>query len=427
MSITISPDDRIEVNGTQPAADPAPQGKNFAVFVSRAKLFWMLFRFAFLTIITLGIYRFWAKTKLRRYLWSTVEYDGDRFEYHGTAKELFLGFLIALAVLLPLGILNAFLNAVVFAEGGYEAFAFFYSLVFLFVIMFLIQFAFYRMRRYQLTRTSWRSVHFGLDGSAVKYAIMSILWLLFTIVTLGIAYPWMQAWQTRRIIDHARVGDLSFSCSVTGGAVFKRFILFYIGIFVASIATGILGSSVEKVGATGLEAVLRGIIPMFLTVGYMVVGALLLRISIFRLTVNNMQLGGHAIGATFKSAPIVWSAILSTIIALVIYFVAMAGGFGLLALFAGGVSALVGEFGSDPQAAQQVILMAYMFILPMIFIATLFAGAAGMAIFGVTVMRTIVPGISMEHSEKLDQILQSENTGPKYGEGFADALDVGAF
>ena len=48
-----------------------------------------------LGLVTLGIYRFWAKTRLRRYLWSHVSMEGDRFEYTGRGIELFIGFLIA--------------------------------------------------------------------------------------------------------------------------------------------------------------------------------------------------------------------------------------------------------------------------------------------------------------------------------------------
>ena len=42
-----------------------------------------------LTIITLSIYRFWAKTRVRQYLWDQTSLDGDRLEYSGTGKELF--------------------------------------------------------------------------------------------------------------------------------------------------------------------------------------------------------------------------------------------------------------------------------------------------------------------------------------------------
>ncbi len=41
-----------------------------------------------LTIVTLGIYSFWGKTKVRGYLWSQTEFEGDRFAYHGTGKEV---------------------------------------------------------------------------------------------------------------------------------------------------------------------------------------------------------------------------------------------------------------------------------------------------------------------------------------------------
>ena len=48
----------------------------------------------FLTLVTLGIYRFWGKTRIRQYVWSHLRYKGDAFEYTGKGLELFLGFLI---------------------------------------------------------------------------------------------------------------------------------------------------------------------------------------------------------------------------------------------------------------------------------------------------------------------------------------------
>ena len=39
-----------------------------------------------LTLVTLGFYYFWAKTRLRRYLFSHTEIEGDRFAYHGTGR-----------------------------------------------------------------------------------------------------------------------------------------------------------------------------------------------------------------------------------------------------------------------------------------------------------------------------------------------------
>ena len=49
-----------------------------------------------LTVLTLGIWRFWARTRLRRHVWQHLSLDGQRLEYTGTGGELFRGFLLAL-------------------------------------------------------------------------------------------------------------------------------------------------------------------------------------------------------------------------------------------------------------------------------------------------------------------------------------------
>ncbi len=60
-----------------------------------------------LSILTLGIYHFWGKTRKRRYLTSSFMLANDRFEYTGYAKELFIGLIVGVVLLvvayLPLG------------------------------------------------------------------------------------------------------------------------------------------------------------------------------------------------------------------------------------------------------------------------------------------------------------------------------------
>ena len=62
----------------------------------------LVFRGALLEFVTVGFYRFWLATDIRRHLWSHTSVEGDAPEYAGTAKELFLGFLFALAILAPI-------------------------------------------------------------------------------------------------------------------------------------------------------------------------------------------------------------------------------------------------------------------------------------------------------------------------------------
>ena len=65
-------------------------------------LLWLWLKVLGLSIITLGFYRFWGRTRIRTYLWSHVSLLGDRCEYDGTGMELFLRFVVALFILVPL-------------------------------------------------------------------------------------------------------------------------------------------------------------------------------------------------------------------------------------------------------------------------------------------------------------------------------------
>src|SRR5206468_9004268 len=60
-----------------------------------------------LTIVTFGFYRFWGRVKVRRFMLSQTAFEGDRFAYHGTGKELLLGFVKALLFVgMPITALN---------------------------------------------------------------------------------------------------------------------------------------------------------------------------------------------------------------------------------------------------------------------------------------------------------------------------------
>src|SRR5438093_11866455 len=62
------------------------------------------------TILTLGVYYFWAKVKTRQYLWGQTDFGGDRFGFHGTGKELLLGYLKAVVVFGGLVLSQLFLS-----------------------------------------------------------------------------------------------------------------------------------------------------------------------------------------------------------------------------------------------------------------------------------------------------------------------------
>src|SRR5215212_11699482 len=72
---------------------------------------------ALLIIATLGIYRFCATARQRRYLWSRTHVIDDSLEWSGTGKEMFIGFLIVVAILLPFFLFIQFLFPALVARG----------------------------------------------------------------------------------------------------------------------------------------------------------------------------------------------------------------------------------------------------------------------------------------------------------------------
>ena len=179
------------------AVAPAGGGVRFR---GEPRPFWRLLAHgAVLLMLTLGIYRFWLTTDVRRFLWSNTEVAGESFEYTGTARELLLGFLIAVAILLPL-YAAFFLVALGLGELS--------SLLALLVLTVLGHYAVYRARRYRLTRTVFRGVRFHQSGSAWRYAVCALLWWMLILSTLGLVYPFAQSRLERFKMRNTFFGDL---------------------------------------------------------------------------------------------------------------------------------------------------------------------------------------------------------------------------
>lgn len=188
---------------------------------------------AVLEVVTFGFYRFWLATRIRQYLWSHTLLDGDAFSYHGTARELLIGFLFAVAILAPVNLVGFLLGVEAEREQTFAS-----AFIGVFFIAFF-QFAIYRARRYRLHRTSWRGLRFHLNGSGIHYALRALGWGLLAILTLGLAWPWLQSSLERYKMRHTYYGDLRGDFVATGGALFKRFWLIWFA--AAVVLAGFIG------------------------------------------------------------------------------------------------------------------------------------------------------------------------------------------
>ena len=200
----------------QPVPVPPPLPAQLDFVGDRKGFLDLVARGAGLELVTLGFYRFWLLTDIRRHLWSNTVIDGDAAEYTGRGRELLIGFLIALAILVPI-YLAYFLISVEAEHLQVLA-----SLPLVAAFFVFGEFAVYRARRYRMTRTVWRGVRFWMDGSGWAYALRASLWLLLAAVTLGLAWPWRAAALERYKMQHSWYGDLQGRFEGRGWEFFKR-------------------------------------------------------------------------------------------------------------------------------------------------------------------------------------------------------------
>jgi len=196
----------------------------------------LMIRGAFLQVLTLGIYRFWLITDVRRFFWANTEIGGDSPEYTGTAIELLLGFLIAIALLVPIFVLIALASLGLGPIGQIS------GVVGYVVLAAFAQYAYFRARRYRLTRTVFRGVRMHQSGSAGRYVVRSILWGLLILFTLGLAYPYAQASLERYKVSNTYYGNLQGSFVGSGSSLLLRGFLMWlltVGPLVASVAIAI--------------------------------------------------------------------------------------------------------------------------------------------------------------------------------------------
>ncbi len=219
---------------------PVPLPVSIGFSGDRSEFRRLVTRGAGLELVTVGFYRFWLATDIRRHLWSHTHIDGDAAEYTGRGKELLIGFLFAMAILVPVYL--AYFVVGVEAER-FKAFAAVPLVLFFYAFG---QFAIYRARRYRLTRTVWRGVRFWMAGSGWVYAVRAVLWSVVTVLTLGLLLPWREAALERYKMQHTYYGDLQGSFEGQGWQFFKRgwwlWLLAPIALYVLPLAPFVYGA-----------------------------------------------------------------------------------------------------------------------------------------------------------------------------------------
>lgn len=375
----------------------------------------LLWRNSLLTLLTLGLYRFWAKTSERQYFWGHTRFLNSPFEYTGRPVELLLGFLMALGILGPLGALYAaILGAAETLSTGYWLTA---KAGYYFALFLLVQVGLYRLWRYRLSRTTWRAIRFRQEGSARGYLALSLRWLPAVLATLGYALPWARLALARYRLERTHYGSLPFRWQGDRQDLTKAFVLAwtpFLATGMALVAWGVgkyLATVPVKGQLVALEAAADGVsLPLALAVLCAVPFWSWYRAYEFRFLVRGLGIGDAAFGSRFATFRVFLWVVRLALLVLLVWILGVAVGMALV----GGLPPIA-QFTSVPTVVVVFHLAFYPVLSGLYFRYPLACDLAA-----TLVLRRTEVGADAE-------VRQSADRGPEQGEGFADALDIGAF
>ena len=328
-----------------------------------------------LIIVTLGIYRFWATARQRRYLWSRTEVIGDRMEWSGTGKEMFIGFLLVIAVLLPFFLFIQFLFPAMIARGKEGAAAGIFTLFYIGLI-YLGGFARFRALRYRLSRSWWRGIRGGSNDPGWNYGGEYLGRVALSAMTMFIVWPWAatRLWSGRW--NQMSFGDLKFQTELDAEGLKRRWAAVYLVPMAALIVGGLLAAALGFAAAStgeGPNPTIMGIIFGLFLIIYLIIPLMTLHwyAKFYRKAAESLSLGNLEFGFDARTRD--W-----------------------LKLFLGNIALAIVTLGF------------------------------GLAYWGYRNWAFMVRHLHIYGNVNVSELSQSTTSAPTEAEGFADAFDIGA-
>jgi uncharacterized membrane protein YjgN (DUF898 family) len=340
-----------------------------------------------LGIVTLAVYRFWAKTNVRRHIWSCVHINGEPLEYTGKGVELFKGALIVFAIFgLPFIVA---ISAINLAYGPQHPAILGVQMLIFLTIAVLWGAAVYRARRYQLSRTLWRGIRGTLSGSSMIYSLMYFGAILARGITLGWSTPVMNLNLQQQMTGDMRFGSMAFKFKGRAGPLYPAYArCWFLTLVVMAVAFAAIGLGVAYLFGGELERIFKNSPPDEATIFAFVLAPIAV-----------------AYLLAFSLYPVIWS-----------FYTARE-----MKVFADYTTADRAQFRLDATALS-IVKLAVGNVLLWVFtlgIATPFIQQR--------LVRFLCDRITVEGTIDVAGIAQSTDSLGTTGEGLADALDVGGF
>ena len=189
---------------------PADQRSALSFNGDGMDLFALMIKNMFLTMFTFGIYSFWAKIDIQKFMNRHTDYRSEPFDFHGTGWEKFVGFLKGMLIV---SVIFAVVVAVTYGlteYAGEEIAAVIQSVIMLVLFVAVSPMIIVGKRRYFMSRSSWRGVRFLFAGRWKDLAKIIFRDGFLSVITLGIYAPWFLYHYQTFIYNHSSFGTVKF-------------------------------------------------------------------------------------------------------------------------------------------------------------------------------------------------------------------------
>jgi uncharacterized membrane protein YjgN (DUF898 family) len=279
----------------------------------------------------------------------------------------------------------------------------------------------------------FRGVRFHQEGSAISYAFRAFGWWLLIILTLGLVYPWAQASLERYKMRNTFYGDFPGHFAGSGSALFARGIALWLIIVVPTIALIIITPRLLPTLQAMLPANRPGVDPAQMAIGFaaaaVMVWAVLAAFLLFpafeaitmRWSISGWRFGDIAVASSLRISQLygIWLLYLLTALVLV-------GVFGVIGTLMSGfmsqvmhVSIPTAGTPEVPPWPAMVALAAYYFVFVVAF------GTLYQVMVRLPLWRKAVESLDIANFQMVELVKAEGKASSAFGEGFADALDVG--
>ncbi len=376
----------------------------------RRSLLLLSLKTACLTIITLGLYRSWMKTRLRRWYWSSISVGGQSLTYTGSGAEKFLGFLVALSFLaFYISFVNVILMYVSISLLNTSWGAYFLAFVGALPVVF---YGMYEGRKYLTGRTQWRGIRFGMENGGIAFSILALKHFAIALATLGFLYPLMSFVLTKYQNERTWFGDLRLEQGGDWGMLRAAWWPCHMAL-VGTVLVLLSGAFLYEVFLYGL----------WITIPLTIAGWSYYRAERFRLMTNHLSAGKITLKSELNAMVVARRFMIGSTI---VYGVLGGATWLVRSSYEGAFDGMAYNellaFYVD-EAAQLAVIASIFLVSAIIYLVW---SVLGHLLVRMPMLKAYAESVELYGETSLQQARQRENVRVLGADGFAEALDLGA-